>query len=290
MSDHTVSSYAAHRLEKLRGEAKLSDETIFMPPEAMANDPLGPAVIEKSFQKAVDPDKVRDEGKDDEADDADDAKREGFKSKKSSSEEKPMAEKEFPDKKDDKEEEKSVSKKEVDMDDDEEDEDDSEEEKERLKRKKKKGKKAVEDDKEDVKKTGNPEEEGAKAAASGTITPGDPMAPPQVFVPTSNVTVSSEHVTPMGKSVEPDLLKSPLWVGINKQLESMQDTLGKKVDSLQKSVDDRLKNIKTDMEKIEKFYSQSFYKAAAEETGPEGLKMESFSKQLERGEIRFRNK
>src|SRR3972149_6595827 len=90
------------------------------------------------------------------------------------------------------------------------------------------------------------------------------------------------------KKYKTNLMKSPLFVSITKQMDSMQETLSRKVEALEKSVSDRLKNIKKDVEKIEKFYSQSFYKAASEEVNPEGIQAQSISKQIADGKVRFR--
>jgi hypothetical protein len=166
-----------------------------------------------------------------------------------------------------------------------EEDEEEEEEEDELEEKKKKAKKGVQ-------ASVNPEESEATSNTDGhTLTPGlsVPSKPQDVFVPSSSVDGKREQSTPMGKSVSPDLLKSPLFIQITKQMDSMQDALTRKVDALQKSVEDRMKNIKSDMEKIEKFYSQSFYKAASDEVGPESL-APSFSKQLEEGNVRFRNK
>jgi len=137
----------------------------------------------------------------------------------------------------------------------------------------------------------SPEESEAAGASEGhTTTPGlgVPSKPQDVFVPSSTVEGKREQSTPMGKSVNTDLLKSPLFVNLTKQMDAMQDALTKKVDAIQKSVEDRMKNIKSDMEKIEKFYSQSFHKAISEEVGPEGIQSQSISKQIESGKIRIK--
>ena len=176
-------------------------------------------------------------------------------------------------------------------------------EEERMQGKKKKSIEKAEDEDEEededkkkkkVKKAGtseNPEESStAGASDSHTITPGlsVPSKAQDVFVPDSAVDGKREQSTPMGKSAEPDLLKSPLFVGIDKKLDAMQDALARKVDALNKSVDDRMKNIKSEMEKIEKFYTQSFYKAASENVGPEGVPAQTIAKQIEGGKLRMK--
>ena len=90
----------------------------------------------------------------------------------------------------------------------------------------------------------------------------------------------------MGKSVEPDLMKSPLYMGIMKQLDGIQDSMSKKIDAMEKSVNDRLANTKKD---LEKFYSQSMYKAVGENVSPEGTPLLSIQKQIEEGKVRFSN-
>ncbi len=140
-----------------------------------------------------------------------------------------------------------------------------------------------------------PQESEARSATSeGTITPNlsTPSQGQNVFVPPSGIHVARTQETPMStvnvtKSFEPDVTKSPLFMGINKQLDSIQDSLSKKIDAVEKSVTDRLKNVKSDMEKIEKFYTQSFYKAIDENVSPEGTIQESISKQMEKGKLRF---
>jgi hypothetical protein len=161
------------------------------------------------------------------------------------------------------------------------DEDDDEEEKKKKKKAKKGEGHAV-----------SPEESGAASdSAEHSTSPGMGVPSTQnVFTPPSSVSGKREQETPMGKSVEPDLTKSPLFVNISKQMESLQEALSTKVDALEKSVNDRLGNIKKDMEKVEKFYEQSFYKAAGENVGPEALQSLSIAKQIENGTVRFRNK
>jgi hypothetical protein len=169
-----------------------------------------------------------------------------------------------------------------------EEEEEEEEEAEEEAGPKKKKKKTVKADGISV----NPEESGAQStSAEHTTTPGEVIHTDQnVFVPSSSVEGRREQSTPMGKSVEPDLMKSPLFVGINKQLDGIRESIEKKIDSIQKSVDDRLNNIKKDVEKIEKFYTHSFYKAIDESMGPEGLSAQPLAKQIEEGKVHFRSK
>jgi len=136
----------------------------------------------------------------------------------------------------------------------------------------------------------SPEEASTVATTGGSTTsPGatTPSKPQNVFVPQSSIIVSREQDTPMGKSAEPDLMKSPLYLGIVKQLDGISESMTKKLEAMEKSVNDRLTNTKKE---LEKFYNQSFYKAAGENVAPEATQRLSIAKQLEMGEIRFRNK
>lgn len=138
----------------------------------------------------------------------------------------------------------------------------------------------------------DPAESGAASNVSpNTLTPGYavPDKAQHVLVPQSSINVSREQVTPMSKSADVDLTKSPLFNNISKQMNDLQATLGNKVEALEKSVNDRLKNIKGDMEKIEKFYSQSFYKAAGENVGPEAVLRKGISEQIKDGAVRYSN-
>lgn len=142
----------------------------------------------------------------------------------------------------------------------------------------------------------NPEEsaEQSQTAEHTTTTDSVINTRQNVFVPSSGIQVARTQETPMGvvpaikKSATADLMKSPLFISITKQMDSMQEALSNKVAALEKSVSDRLKNIKTDVEKIEKFYSGSFYKAASEEVNPEGIQAQTISKQIEAGKVRYR--
>lgn len=138
----------------------------------------------------------------------------------------------------------------------------------------------------------NPEEAATEAADAGHSATSKPVieSKPDIFVPPSEVEGDREQDIPnqeLGKSAKPDLTKSPLFVNVTKQLEGIKAALSKKVDDLEKSVNDRLKNIHSDMEKIEKFYQGSFYKAASDEVGPEGLNAMPITKQIEKGKARF---
>jgi len=153
------------------------------------------------------------------------------------------------------------------------------------KKKKKKAKKAAGAE--------SPSEDAASATDdNSTLSPGAsvPSTPQDVFVPQSGISVAREQSTPMGKSVEPDLLKSPLFVNLSKQLDGIREAVSNKITALEKSVNDRLNNVLKDMDKIEKFYKQSFYKAIDENVAPESVQRQSISKQIADGEVRYRQK
>jgi len=182
-------------------------------------------------------------------------------------------------------EEEAEKKKEVSEDEVEKSEDSDEEEEDEEEKKKKAMKGESGGD--------NPEEDTSDATTPvNTITPemSVPSAPQDVFVPPSSIDVAREQVTPMGKSVNPDLMKSPLYKSLSVQIDGIREAVSKKVDALEKSVNDRLNNVLKDMDKIETFYKQSFYKAIDDGVGPEGIQSQSISKQIEAGKVRFRNK
>ena len=118
-------------------------------------------------------------------------------------------------------------------------------------------------------------------ADANTLSPGAdvPSKPQNVFVPSSSVSVAREQVTPMGKSFE----DSPLM----KHLEGMEKAMTERLAAMEKSMNDRLANTKKE---LEKFYNQSFYKAAGENVAPEATQAQSISKQIADGNVRFRNK
>jgi hypothetical protein len=204
-------------------------------------------------------------------------------------------------------------------DEDEEEEDEDEEEEDdskgregiRYKKKKKKLKKEDEDDEteeeeeeteEEARKSegsslGQTPQESAESSSTDehTTTPGKMTGKPQnVFTPQSGIPGnrmgtgrSPSEITYSGKSVEPDLMKSPLFVELSGEIEDLQKAVAKKVDAIEKSVSDRLDNIQKSVEKIEKFYKQPFYKAIDENVSPESTTRKSIEKQLEDGKIRF---
>ena len=138
----------------------------------------------------------------------------------------------------------------------------------------------------------NPEEASTASDSAGNSTsPGMGVPSTQnVFVPQSNVNVAREQSTPMdGMHKEIDFTKSPLFLKMSDKFDELQKVMASKLEAVEKSVNDRLKNLKSDMEKAEKFYGQSFYKATSEGVGPEGLKQNTISKQIEDGKVRYRN-
>lgn len=90
------------------------------------------------------------------------------------------------------------------------------------------------------------------------------------------------HYSGKEAGVEPELMKSPLFVELSKAIDGMQKALNKKVEALEKSVADRLGNIQKSMEK---FYSQPFYKAIDDSIGAEGVHKMSIKDQIEKGTI-----
>lgn len=167
---------------------------------------------------------------------------------------------------------------------------------------KKKVKKAEEDTSdstEEVEKAGyeqNPEEGAAEGKKdSNTLTPGKMTGKPQnVFVPPTNVpgsriasgnTPSETHYA--GKSVDPDFQKSPLYVEMNKQMDNLAVVFSKKLDSVEKSVKDRIDNVLKMMEKIEEFNKKSFNKAYSEEIGQVPLDKAGIEEVMKTGKARF---
>jgi len=195
--------------------------------------------------------------------------------------------------KSDDEDEDDVEKQEDLEDESEKEAPDEEEEKKKKKKSKKKKKKESEEDEDDVEKAeGESPEEDAEDSneAPNTIEPNAsvPSQAQNVFVPPSDVDGKREQVTPMGKSVNADLMKSPLFMNLSSQIEGIKDAVSTRVEALEKSVNDRLKNVQKDMAEIEKFYKQSFHKAIGENVAPESTQALSIKKQLESGNVRFR--
>lgn len=180
--------------------------------------------------------------------------------------------------------EEEETKKSEDLSDETDDKEETEEEKK--KKKAKKGEAGGE----------NPEEE-AQASTTGSASTSPGMGVPStqnIFVPQSNINVggtstgqspSETHYS--GKSVQPDLMKSPLFVQLNKQLDEMKKASEKKLEAMEKSMTDRLANITKTLAKVEEFYNKPLYKGFAENVNPEAVQRKTISKQLEDGKVRF---
>lgn len=195
------------------------------------------------------------------------------------------------------EESKTMKEEEDKVDKELEDEEDEEEDEEEEKKKKSKKKKEM------VKGEGtNPEEDTSSATdANSTISPGNPASTQDVFVPSSSVSTGREanHAAATGeapsevsygKSAEPDLLKSPLYLEISKGLSSLQESMSKKLEAVEKSVNDRVANLQKALGEVEKFYKSPMYKAVSENSGAEALKKESsVAEQIAKGQVRFSN-
>jgi len=182
-------------------------------------------------------------------------------------------------------------------------------------------KKAVEEDEEDVEKEEEEDDEEAKkkkkkkavkgeqggenpsesvttaTAGTNTITPRPVIGVGQhVLVPQSSVagsrnatgnTPSDTHYS--GKSAEPDMLKSPLFIELSKQIDGLSKAVKQKIEAVEKSVQDRMANVQKSVEKIEKFYKQPFYKAIDENMAPESVVHKSISDQIKDGRLKIGN-
>jgi hypothetical protein len=193
-----------------------------------------------------------------------------------------------------------------------EEDDSTEDEEVEYKGKKKKVKKEAEDDADAEEESSEEEEEttekgemggenqaeGAQASttAGHTITPGKMTGQKQnVFNPETKIqgTRIGTGTTPgqesySSKSVEnTDLLKSPLFTELSKQIGDMQKSIGKKVEAVEKSFADRLANLQRTVEAVEKFYEQPLHKGFVENAAPEGSIQKSVKQQLEEKNVRF---
>lgn len=152
---------------------------------------------------------------------------------------------------------------------------------------------------DEVEKAGYEESPSESAEAgkkdSNTVTPGKMTGKPQnVFVPPTNIpgnrmgsgsSPGQEHY--QGKSFEGDFQKSPLYVEMSKQMDNMSSAFSKKMDAVEKSVNDRMANILKMMEKIDKFNQSSFNKAYTENLTEKGIESEGVEKALKEGKARF---
>jgi ATP-dependent Clp protease ATP-binding subunit ClpA len=147
--------------------------------------------------------------------------------------------------------------------------------------------------------------EGADASnqSGNTISPnaGTPSTQ-NVFIPQSGINVgrnstsgtaqmgqspSDVHYT--GKSASLDLIKSPLFNEITNKLNNLQKSNEKKLDSIEKSMNDRIANLTKLLEKVEKAIQfqaeQPLYKGFNEPIA----KDESFTKKLKDGQVKYSN-
>ncbi len=172
-------------------------------------------------------------------------------------------------------------------------EEESEEEK-----KKKKAKKAKEDDEEDTEKGEaggeNPEEDSASGNdANSTISPNASVPSPKqhMMTPQSSVRVPREYpknametvgpaehsgnVPGYGKAAQMNLQKSPMFMELSKNIHEMQKALTTKLESVEKSCEDRIANLQKTISKVEEFYKKPLYKGFAENINPEAIQKES---------------
>jgi len=270
-----------------------SATTTFMPTEAMGQDVLSqPAMIKEKVQKYYCPNCQSDfpnkdcpkcrENMDAEEKSTDEDKEDNMAKETLKEEKKPTDEEGKLIKAPEKPEEEETKKSE-DLSDETDDKEETEEEK---KKKAKKGEQGGE----------NPEEEAQASTTGGASTsPGMGVPSTQnVFVPQSNINVggtstgqspSETHYS--GKSASTDLMKSPLFVNINKQLDEMRKSYEKKLTAMEKSMTDRLANITKTLKNVEEFYNKPLYKGFAENTNPEAIRSKTISKQIEDGKVRF---
>ena len=78
-----------------------------------------------------------------------------------------------------------------------------------------------------------------------------------------------------------------LSIELSKSINALQEAINKRVDAFEKSVTDRITNISKQMEQVEKFYRQPFYKAIKDEANPEGV-VKSLAEKAMKGELQRR--
>lgn len=153
-------------------------------------------------------------------------------------------------------------------------------------------KQAEEDEEEDMEKQ---EENPEQSASSGTddnstISPNAGVPSTQnVFVPNSNISVgrnatngiAPSDVSYSGKSVNPDLAKSPLFVELSKNIDGIRLTMSKKIEAIEKSINDRLDNLMKTVNRVEKFYDQPLYKSMNENLSQDTVKSVSLKDKAE---------
>jgi len=122
----------------------------------------------------------------------------------------------------------------------------------------------------------NPGEAAQSSSTEGHTTTSKPVINTRqnVFNPKTNVSSarnasdgkaqmgqSPSDISYTGKSVNPDLMKSPLFQELDRNINGIRTVMSKKIDSVEKSMNDRLDNLTKVMEKLEKFYNYPFYKS-----------------------------
>lgn len=214
------------------------------------------------------------------------------------------------------EDESEDTKKEAEDEAEDEDMEDEDEDEEEKRKKRKKARKEAEDEEEEEESEEESKEETEKgkgggespeeSAASGTdanssLSPGMGVPSTQnVYVPASGIGgernaspgkatgVAPGDVGYSGKSARADLQKSPLFVGLSKEVQSFQRAIEKKMDAMEKSFGDRITNLNKTLKKVEEFYNRPLRKGFAENVSPEGTQGESISTQIEKGKVRYR--
>jgi hypothetical protein len=184
-------------------------------------------------------------------------------------------------------EEEDTEEKSEDLEDEETKEEDlTEEEKKKRKAKRMKGEMGGE----------NPKEDTASATdANSTITTGNVIGTAQhVLTPNSGIAGTRNasgnepsNTTYSGKSANTDLNKSPLFIELSKQMTGLDKAIKAKIEALEKSMSDRIANAQKALNKIEKFYSQPFYKAIDESVSPEATMHKSIEEQIKAGKVQF---
>ena len=157
-------------------------------------------------------------------------------------------------KEEEEEDEDAVEEKILKEDEDDDEEEDEEEEESTEKKKKKKTRKGE--------LGGEDPEEQSETAASGS-----PKVPSKVTTDTSNNTGVTGERTATGKPTpsettykSTELMKSPLFVELDKQLKSMTKSFEQRLDDMEKSIKTRMVNLQKTVSKVEEFYNKPFYK------------------------------
>ena len=147
----------------------------------------------------------------------------------------------------------------------------------------------------------DPEEEAVSSESEGHTTTSKPVVGNRqhVLVPSSNVAgsrysnagssqmgQSPSDVSYAGKSVNPDLLKSPLFVELSGQMNEFEKSFAKKVDSMEKSFNQRLANMQKTLEAVEKYYENMPLNKSINESL---AKSASISDRIQKGEVRYRD-